>query len=94
MSDDFDDLSDVSFTSARVRRDDEAAEKEKCHHHRRHPMCCAEDLMDKLKGVDKDLKKSCFREVMSKEIYERPDPFSCENMEKRKKQITVSWKML
>lgn len=94
MADELDDLSESydSFSHLRRRRDEEAVnDKDKCHHRKRWgELCCGEDVVHKVRDAEKDLKRTCFKEIVGKDRPEKFDPFSCESMENRKKQFTVS----
>nr|AUF72950.1 odorant-binding protein [Anoplophora chinensis] len=91
LSDDLEELSSgvASFSHPRSRRDDEAVnDKDKCHHRKRWgELCCAEDVVAKMRDVEKDLKRECFKEVVGKDKHDKFDPFNCETMDQRKKQI-------
>lgn len=73
---------------ARLRRDEEAVNKEKCRMH--HPkLCCAENALEAY--TDTETKRECFKEVVGdfKKQGPSPDPFKCHNMEQHKKDVVV-----
>ncbi|KAJ8941164.1 hypothetical protein NQ318_010868 [Aromia moschata] len=90
----------VPYSHPRLRRDDDAVtddddkddkdEKDKCRPWRRKPKwCCADDVLEKLHDKDKDIRRSCFREITGKDKPDRPkfDPFRCEDVEKHRKEM-------
>lgn len=93
VANELDDLLDSysSFSSVRNRRDEEAVnDKDECHHRKRFgELCCGEDVVNKVRESEKDLKRACFKEIAGKDKPEKFDPLSCENLEHRKKQFTV-----
>ncbi|XP_030746458.1 uncharacterized protein LOC115875193 [Sitophilus oryzae] len=96
LEDGFDSLYSLPVNS-RVRRAEEAVtqspnEDDKCKkRHRRPKACCADELLDQIHEKDKELVRSCFREVLGVDKHEhhrRGDPFSCEQAEKRRNDMT------
>ncbi|KAJ8927515.1 hypothetical protein NQ314_020012 [Rhamnusium bicolor] len=81
------------YSQPRNRRDEEAVEKdEKCRPGRRWgKLCCAEDLVHKVHEADRDVKRSCFKELFAKDKPEKPefDLFKCGKPRKHKKRNDI-----
>nr|QFO46775.1 odorant binding protein [Cylas formicarius] len=89
--DGYNSLYDNSF-HPRNRRDEDAVNDDKCkRRHRRPALCCAENTFEERHDREKELYRTCFKEVIGVEKPEkhehRRDPFSCEEAEKRKNDM-------
>ncbi|KAF7282955.1 hypothetical protein GWI33_001765 [Rhynchophorus ferrugineus] len=91
------DTLDSTFVHHRVRRAEDTNPSpqnsdEKCKKKRRKPsLCCADDIFEQEHEKDRDIFRSCFREVLGVEKsshHRRGDPFSCKETEKRRNDMT------
>lgn len=96
-----DDVTSMVSSHFRVRRDDlEEKQDMKCHPHPFRPMkmCCAEEVVLGIFKENMEMKKECLKELNnSAELgpITRPltplDPLNCEDINKQKEQLKVSY---
>lgn len=93
LANDLEEFSDQSENPQRhrMKRDENSVENEKCHR-RKFRACCAEKTFAAIHEYDKEVKRECFMQVFAKEKRDRKfwtDPFNCEDVETRRKNMIV-----